>query len=141
MRILILCSLGLLMIPFILTDHASTEPSTGRLHMKRPSRDAIEIRDVSLHHIANGQSGERYQVQMSIHNSDANWSATEICVHVRFRDPAKKLVDAHQTACLQNLNPLEQRRFMLIYGGSFPRSVSQVIPELQVSSVKWALSD
>jgi hypothetical protein len=67
---------------------------------------AIEIRDVSLHHIGNGQSGERYEVQMSIHNTDANWSATEICVHVRFRDPAKKLVDAHQTACLQNLNPL-----------------------------------
>ena len=132
-----LCSLWLLMTLFILSYHASAESPTTIQQMPRPSNNAIEIRDTRLNHIDNTKNGERYEVQMNIRNSEENGSATEVCVHVRFRDPAKKLVDAHQTTCLQNLKPLEQRRFTVTYAGSFPRFVSKVIPEPQVASVKW----
>ena len=63
----------------------------------------------------------------------------EICVHVRFHDAEKKLIAAHQTNCFRNLNPSEQRQFVVTYVGSFPRYVSEVIADPHISSVKWAL--
>jgi hypothetical protein len=135
-----LFALGLLMTPLNLSDHVSAESSSIQ-HISRPSNNAIEIRDVRLKTIDKGKRSERYEVQMTIHNIDENWSAAEVCIHVRFRDPGKKVVDAHQTACLQNLKPLEQRQFIVSYAGSFPRYASKVIPEPQVASVKWAPND
>ena len=134
--LLILCGLAFLIMPFNLSDCATAE-SASIQQTSRPSNNVIEIRDVTLNNIDKGKRSERYEVQMSIRNSDENWRAAEVCVHIRLRDPAKKVFDAHQTACLQNLKPLEERRFVVTYAGSFPRSVSKVISESQVSAVKW----
>ena len=134
--LLILCGLAFLMTLFNLSDYATAE-SASTQQIRRPSNNVIEIRNVTLNNIDKGKRSERYEVQMSIRNSDENWRAAEVCVHIRLRDPAKKVVDAHQTACLQNLKPLEERRFVVTYAGSFPRFVSEVISESQVSAVKW----
>jgi hypothetical protein len=136
-----LCSLGLLMTLFNLSDHASAEFSTGMQHIGRPSTGAIVIRDVKMNHINNAKGGTRYQAQMRIRNNDANWIAVEACIHVRFRDAEKKSVDTHQTACLRNLTPLDERELVVTYPGYLPPHVSELVPEARVDSIKWAPKD
>ena len=128
-----------LLIMLDLAGYAGAESSTIPQAEKHPSIDAIHIQHVKLTHIDEAKQGERYEAHMEIYNSNPNWTAVEICVHVRFHDAKKKLIAAHQTNCLRNLDPSEQRQFVVTYAGLFPRYVSDVIADPHISSVKWTL--
>jgi hypothetical protein len=111
---------------FVALAYAEVSDNSGR-----PAMTAIKISDVKII-----SDAIRYQAEMLVTNSDATWTASQVCVHVRFRDQAKASIDAHQTDCFGALKPQGERKFSVMYTGALPKETS-VIVEAQVSSVKW----
>lgn len=103
-----------------------------------PSYDMITIHDVKATPNYNGALGTAvYQADMRLMNEDADWTAAEVCVEVRFRDPAKIFIDVQQARCLEGLKSLEDRAFTVVYIGTIPAKASPVEADVHVSSVKW----
>ena len=103
-----------------------------------PSYDLVTIHDVKATPNYNGALGTAvYQADMRLVNEDADWTAAEVCVEVRFRDPAKIFIDVQQARCLEGLKSLEDRAFTVVYIGTIPARVSPIEADVHVSSVKW----
>jgi hypothetical protein len=98
----------------------------------------VTIHDVKATPNYNGVLGTAvYQADMRLMNEDADWTAAEVCVEVRFRDPAKIFIDVQQARCLEGLKSMEDRAFTVVYIGTIPARVSPIEADVHVSSVKW----
>jgi hypothetical protein len=114
-------------------------PAPGGLIQSEPPRDdAILIHDVkAIPNYNNALGTAKYQADMRVTNADAEWTAAQVCVKVRFRDTAKTSIDVHQTSCFDDLKPFDDRPFTVVHTGRLPSKPSAVVAEVQVSSVKW----
>ena len=103
-----------------------------------PSYNMVTVHDVKATPNYNGAMGTAvYQADMRLTNEDADWTAAEVCVEVRFRDPAKIFIDVQQARCLEGLKSMEDRAFTVVYIGTIPAKASPIEAEVHVSSVKW----